>query len=392
MKIALAHHWVMSYRGGEKVLEQIAQLCPDAELYLLTHDRSIEVPLLKDRVIHTSALNRVPFISKLYKHLLPIHPLAIRRMRVPNDIDLLISSDASLIKGIRLGPNTRHVCYCHSPPRYLWELGDDYKRTSSMARLALDRVAKRLRRFDSHSAQRVDHFIANSHFVANRISKYYQREATVVYPPVDTEAFDPSLPREPFHLVLSELTPYKRIDLAVSAYSRLSKPLIVIGDGSERKNLEAIASDCVKFVGRLPFLQVKRRLETCEAFVFPGIEDFGITPVEAQAAGAPVIAFRAGGALETVVEGKTGVFFDEQTTESLADAVKRMAPSCFPIASLRTHAETFSQAAFRHSLRSALQSFRVELPTTETNKNDAVPPIPQHLRFQDHVGPAPAGY
>ena len=347
MKVALAHHWIMSYRGGEKVAEQIAALFPDADLYALTHNREIHVPGLENVRIHTSVLNRIPGIAKIYKHLLPLHPWAIQRMRVSADIDVLLSSDASLIKGITTSPRTKHVCYCHSPPRYLWELGADYKRTSLGARLLLDWFSKGLRQFDLESAASVDYFIANSNFVADRIRNYYGREAQVVYPPVATEDFRNDRKRDDFHLVLSELAPYKRIDIAVQAYNRLGKRLVIIGDGSERAHLEGLAGPNVEFLGRQRFSVLREMMETCEAFVFPGVEDFGITPVEAQAAGAPVIAFRAGGALETVIEGQTGLFFDDQNPESLAEAVSQFHSDEFSRVDCRANAEKFSVENFK---------------------------------------------
>ena len=354
MKVALAHHWIMSYRGGEKVVEQMAAIFPHADLYTLTHDEKIAVPGLNDVSIHTSPLNQVPSIAKTYKHLLPMHPWAIGRMRVPGDVDLLLSSDASLIKGIPCGKNTKHVCYCHSPPRYLWELGDEYKRSSLAARLLLDRFGPRLRDYDRKSSQSVDFFIANSNFVADRIDRYYDRQAHVIYPPVATHDFQWDRARENFHFVLSELAPYKRIDLAVQAYNKLGKRLVIVGDGSERKKLEGMASSNIEFMGRQSFSVLRDLMETCGAFVFPGVEDFGITPVEAQAAGAPVVAFRAGGALETVIENKTGLFFDHQTSESLAETVSEFCPSDFSPLDCRANAERFSVGHFRENLRGHL--------------------------------------
>lgn len=354
MKVALAHHWIMSYRGGEKVAEQMAAIFPEADLYTLTHDPSIVVPGLKDTRIHTSPLNQIPGIARTYKHLLPLHPWAIKQMHVPDDVDVLLSSDASLIKGIQCGSETKHVCYCHSPPRYLWELGDEYKRTSFAARLLLDRLGPRLREFDRQSAQSVDFFIANSNFVADRIERYYGRESHVIYPPVATHDFKWDRTREDFHFVLSELAPYKRIDIAVRAYNELGKRLVIVGDGSERKHLESIAAPNIEFMGRQSFSVLRELMETCGAFIFPGVEDFGITPVEAQAAGAPVIAFRAGGALETVVENRTGLFFDDQTPQSLAETISEFCPEDFSPLDCRANAERFSVGHFRENLRGHL--------------------------------------
>ncbi len=347
MKVAIAHHWLTSYRGGERVAEQMAGMFPGSEAYTLVHNSAVSIPGLDGHPIFTSILNRIPKISRFYRHLLPLHPWAIARMRVPDDVDVLLSSDASLIKGITTSDNTTHICYCHSPPRYLWELGSDYKRASLAARVALDRFASRLRKFDRESAGKVDHFIANSSFVADRISKYYDRDSEVIYPPVAVDDFQLDRPREDFHLVISELVPYKRIDLAIDAYNRLGKRLVVIGDGPERKSLERLAKPNIEFLGRQPFSVLKDHFETSQAFIFPGIEDFGITPVEAQAAGCPVIAFRAGGALETVVEGKTGLFFDEQTADALVEVVERFDPQSMTPEVCRENAQRFSAQNFR---------------------------------------------
>lgn len=355
-KVALAHHWLTSYRGGERVLEQIAAIYPGSDVYTLVHDRSIEVPGLAGHSIVPSRINRMPGALRLYRHLLPAHPAAIRDLRVADDVELLLSSDASMIKGLTYSSNTTHVCYCHSPPRYLWEMGAEYKKTSLAARLALDRFAPRLRRFDYESAQRVDHFIANSHFVADRIKKYYDRDAAVVYPPVAVTDFDPNRQRESFALVISELVAYKRIDIAVEAFNRLGMPLVVIGDGPERQRLESIARPNVRFLGRQPFSTLKENYETASVFVFPGIEDFGITPVEAQAAGCPVVAFRAGGALETVIEDRTGLFFDEQNGDALADAILQFQTLEFDSAVCRSNAEAFSVPRFQENYQASLAS------------------------------------
>ncbi|MGB7327262.1 MAG: glycosyltransferase [Rubripirellula sp.] len=347
LKVALAHHWITSYRGGEKVIEQIAKLFPGSDLYTLVHNPNIDVPGLRDTTVHASRLNRFPLVHRTYRHLLPLHPWAISGMRVPDDVELLLSSDASLFKGIPKSSSTKHVCYCHSPPRYLWELGSDYKRASFAARIALDRFADRLRQYDRDSAANVNHFIANSKFVAGRIKKYYDRESTVIYPPVATDDFVANRTRGDFHLAISELVSYKRIDIAVEAYNKLGKRLVVIGDGPERKALQSIAKSNIEFLGRQPFSVLKEHFETCQAFIFPGIEDFGITPVEAQAAGAPVIALRAGGALETVVENETGIFFDDQTADSLIDAIESFDPDRFTPEACVRNAVRYSTDQFR---------------------------------------------
>jgi len=361
MKVALAHHWITSYRGGERVLEQIAAIFPGVDIHTLVHDSNVLVPGLAGHRILPSLLNRLPKITKTYRHLLPIHPWAIRRMQLAEDVQTIISSDASLVKGIATPAGATHVCYCHSPPRYLWELGDDYKNASWVAHLALDRFAPTLRQFDYLAAQQVTHFIANSRFVAERIARYYHRDAVVVYPPVAVDDFRFDRPREDFYLVISELVPYKRIDLAVQAFNRLGRRLVVIGDGPDRKRLQSLAAANIEFLGRQPFGRLKDHLETAKAFIFPGIEDFGITPVEAQAAGCPVIAFAQGGALETVLQGRTGVFFGEQDAQALAQEVNEFRAADINPLDCRTQAEKFSIQEFQARFSQALAAFDVSL-------------------------------
>jgi len=356
MKIALAHHWLTTYRGGERVLEQIASLFPDSDVYTLIHDRNVAIPGLDSHAIHTSRLQSIPQVMKLYRHLLPIHTWAIRNLKVDPSVDVLLSSDASLIKGVDASSVSHHICYCHSPPRYLWEMADSYKQTSLAARIALDRFSPTLRQFDYTSAQRVTDFIANSNFVAQRIRKYYDRESVVIYPPVAVDEFCSTRTREVFALVVSELVSYKRIDIAVEAFNRLGKRLVIIGDGPERKRLQAMAEPNIEFLGRQPFAVLKENFERANAFIFPGIEDFGITPVEAQASGCPVIAFRAGGALETVVEGRTGLFFDDQNADALLEAYQQLEKNPLDATACEQNANTFSIERFRQSYRDHLAS------------------------------------
>jgi glycosyltransferase involved in cell wall biosynthesis len=374
--ITLANHWLVTYRGGEKVLAEFRRLFPAAPLASLVCKRgdipewilgggeavvsssgefkfkegnprkgvpgggaAAEVQSLESRVqsgvnrpqlstrnsvVITSPLQWVPLAWKYYKALLPLHPWAFGRLTVPGDTRLVLSSDAAMVKGLRLPEGARQVCYCHSPPRYLWDLQGDYTEGMGWAkRRVFDWTVPRARAFDHAAAQRVDRFIANSRFVAERIRRSYGREATVIYPPVSVDDFSPDRASEDFYLLVTQLTPYKRADLAVRAFTALGKRLVVIGEGTEFAALQKIAGPTVQLLGRQPFKVVKDHFERCRAFLYPQVEDFGITAVEAQAAGKPVIAFRAGGALETVIEGVTGLFFDEQTPEALGDAIKR---------------------------------------------------------------------
>lgn len=321
--ISLANHWLTTYRGGEKVLAEFRRLFPDATMSTLVLKRG-EIPdwIVGDRV-YVSPLQRLPLAWKFYKALMPLHPWAFSRLGTDPKAKLVLSSDAAMVKGLHLPPGARQVCYCHSPPRYLWDLQAAYiAGLNWWQRLIFKGVIEHARTFDRVSAGRVDRFIANSQFVAARVRRFYGCEAEVIYPPVAVDEFSPDRARGDFYLLVSQLTPYKRVDLAVQAFTAMGKPLVVIGEGSEFKRLTSLAGPTVRLLGRQPFAVVKQHFESCRAFIYPQVEDFGITAVEAQAAGGPVIAYRDGGALETVIENRTGVFFDHQTPESLAEAVR----------------------------------------------------------------------
>ncbi len=359
--IALAHHWLVQMRGGERVLEQFCQLFPTADIYCLVATNRNLSPALRPHKLRPSYLNVLPGAVRYYKQLLPLHPLALCTLRVKRDTRLILVSDASMIKALSVGKQTTLVCYCHSPPRYLWEMKESYKQQSSglssLGKLVFDMTVPYCRRFDYRAAQRVDYFIANSEFVQARIRKYYGKESVVINPPVEVESFAWQRPREDFCLVVSELVPYKRIDIAVEAFNRSGRRLVIIGDGSERKRLQQIAQPNVEFLGRQPFEVLKQHYETCRAFIFPGIEDFGITPVEAQAAGSPVVAFSQGGALETIVDGKTGVFFHEQTAEALQACLQKHAQSLSEIRAddCRANAEHYRPEIFRDKMTQFLK-------------------------------------
>ncbi len=363
-KIALAHHWLVSMRGGERVLEEMCALFPDAPIHTLV----AQVDRLTERItshrIIPSFLQRLPGATRHYKKLLPLFEYAIPRMRVAPDTRLVFSSDASMIKGLGVPEGVPHVCYCHSPPRYLWDLHETYLKGSAgigmLGRFIFRRVLPSARRFDLAGARKVTHFIANSAFVRERIRRIYGRESVVIPPPVSVDDFSPDRPREDFFLLVSEITPYKRVDLAVEAFRRNGLRLVIIGDGSEMAALRGSAPENVTFLGRQSFAVLRQHLETCRAFIFPGIEDFGIAPCEAQAAGAPVIAFAQGGALETVKDGVSGVFFHEQTPEALVAAIEhfgKLPP--FPPGACRANVAHLRPAEFRRALR---EYFTAEFP------------------------------
>lgn len=303
--------------------------------------------------IHTSFMQRLPMVTRKHQLYLPLYPLAFESMTV-NGCDLVISNTSAFAHGIRTGSGIQHLCYCLTPARFLWDY-DSYVQREQLGRLPrtlLPAVISMLRAWDLAAAKRVTQFIAISHLVAERIKRCYGRESTIIYPPLNTQAFSPSPDHDDYFLIVSRLIPYKRIDLAVQACSQLGLPLRIIGDGRDRASLERLAGPTVRFLGRLPDADVKEHMRRCKAFIFPGEEDFGLTPLEAMASGRPVVAFAGGGALETVVAGVTGAFFREPTAESLAAALRTFDAAYYDPAVLRRHAEGFDRAVFAEQLRS----------------------------------------
>jgi len=351
-KVAIVHYWLVGMRGGEKVLEAIAELYPDADIYTHVHDPAAVSPALNRHRVHTTLIARLPRASRMYQSYLPFMPFALEQLDL-RGYDLVISSESGPAKGVLTLPETLHVCYCHTPMRYLWSMYQDYlEGTSGLKKLAFRLLAGGLRRWDYVSAARVDRFIANSTAVADRIQKYYRRDATVIFPPVDVTAFDPA-PAEDFYLVLGQLVPYKRADIAVAACNRLGRKLVVIGEGEQRAHLEKIAGPTVTVMGSQSFDVVKDRLARCRALLFPGEEDFGIVPLEAMAAGKPVIAYAKGGALDTVVDGKTGIHVADQDVDAFARAIETFEadPDRFDPAALRHHADAFNRARFQAEIQ-----------------------------------------
>lgn len=358
--IALAHHWMEFFRGGEAVLDEFGQLFPSAPIFILVFNKQHLPASLLSHPFNASVLQRVPWLRARFRNCLPFFPEVIRSMRLPRSTRFLLSSDASMIKGISIPRDAIHVCYCHSPPRYLWGLEDSYLESSShgnrLGRWLFTAALPRLRAFDRRVAKRVDRFIANSRCVQERIFRYYGRESAVIHPPVNVDRFDPSRPREDFYLVVSALVPYKRIDLAVEACAKLGRRLVVIGTGPEEADLKRRAIPNVTFLGWQPAEVVRDHFERCRALLFPGIEDFGITPCEAQAAGAPVLAFAEGGATETVRAGVTGLFFDAQNTESLIACIERFeAMPPFSAQACRANVDHLRPARFRQEIRKFLE-------------------------------------
>jgi glycosyltransferase involved in cell wall biosynthesis len=350
MKVALVHDYLMQgVRGAERVLAAMHELYPDAPVYTLLYDPEIMRPLCADWEVRTSYLQRLPGARRLHKKLAPLMPGATEGLAL-GEYDLVLSSSSAWVKSVRTRPGAVHICYCHSPARFLWFWSEEYVRGLHLGALPSALVRRplgRLRRWDQATCGRPTEYLANSRLVQGRIREYYGRESTLIYPPVDTEAFQPEDRDEEYFLVVSALNPYKRVDLAVEACTRLNLPLVVIGEGPERARLEALAGPSVKLLGRCEQEEVRHYVARCQAFLMPQEEDFGIAPVEAQSAGRPVIAYAAGGALETVIEGETGTFFPEQTPEALAEALRRFRAEDYSKTACRANALRFSPERFR---------------------------------------------
>nr|WP_241018978.1 glycosyltransferase family 4 protein [Paraburkholderia sp. Tr-20389] len=365
VKVAIVHDWLVVSGGAEKVLQNIIECFPNADLFSLV-DFMEDRACIKGKPVNTSFIQRLPFARKRYRAYLPLMPIAIEQLDL-SAYDLVISSSHAVAKGVLTGPNQMHVSYVHSPIRYAWDLQHQYLRESHLTaglKSAMARVLLHyIRGWDSRSANGVDHLLANSKFIARRIRKAYQRDATVIYPPVDLSHMPLREKKDDFYVTASRMVPYKRIDLIVKAFSQTpERRLVVIGDGPDMKKVKAAAGDNVTILGHQPFDVLVDHLQRARAFVFAAEEDFGISVVEAQACGTPVVAFGRGGALESVLglprERPTGVFFKEQTTESLLEAVDRFEKysGLFDARQCRRNAERFSSERFKTALMSFIDA------------------------------------
>ncbi len=302
-------------------------------------------------------------------------PMALEQLDL-SAYDLILSSESGPAKGVVTRPDAVHICYCHSPMRYVWDMYHEYlSGAGRLIRMLFPFVSHWLRVWDRLSADRVDQFIANSNFVAQRIRKFYRRDAEVIYPPVNTTEFVATETRGDFYLCLGQLVAYKRADLAVEAFNKLGLPLVVVGEGELFEKLKTIAKPNIKLLGRQPFPEIKDLLQRCRGLVFPGMEDFGIVPVEAMAAGAPVIAYGKGGALETVVDGKTGILFPEQTVESLIEAIQKVENGTvtFDPATLHAHAATFDKSIFKQRISAFVdEALRLNNPALQRSSAPAI--------------------
>src|SRR5574341_112755 len=368
MKVALVHDWLTGMRGGEKVLEILCELFPEATLFTLVHKPGSVSPIIEKMPIKTSFVQKFPLAKKIYPKYLLFFPTAIEQFDL-NEFDLVISSSHCAAKGVITRPETCHICYCHSPMRYAWEMYHTYffnNQSGIFGKTVIPFFLNYLRTWDVQSSNRVDFFVANSNNIKKRIAKHYRREAEVIYPPVDTDFYQLSSKPGEFFLVVSALVPYKRVDLAVLAFNDLRLPLLVIGEGSQEKKLRSIAAKNILFLPWQTREKLREYYSNCKALIFPGEEDFGIVPVEAQACGKPVIAYAKGGAQESVTgftmgedckkmqkitgQQPSGLFFYPQTKEALITAVKQFQNLEFEPIYIRRNSLKFDQKIFREKI------------------------------------------
>ena len=324
LRVAVIHYWLVGMRGGERVLENILDLYPQADIFTHAYVPEAVSDKIRERNVYTTFINKLPFSAKHYQKYLPFMPMALENLDL-RGYDLVISSEAGPAKGVICAPDALHVCYCHSPMRYIWDHYHEYRsQTGFLNKALMPPLSHYLRGWDSTTAARVDSVVANSQFIKRRIAKSWGRDATVIYPPVQTSIFKPTEDISARYLWVGQMTPYKRAGLVVDAFNKLGLPLLMVGHGELSKDIQKRAGPNIEIVERLPFDELRAAYAQCRALIFPPEEDFGIVPVEANAAGRPVIAYGRGGATETIVDHQTGLFFKEQTAEALIDAVERM--------------------------------------------------------------------
>jgi glycosyltransferase involved in cell wall biosynthesis len=350
MKTAIVHDWLNGMRGGEKVLEALIELFPQATIHTLFYQRGQVSAAIARQKIATSWMNRVPGVYRHYKNLLPLLPAALKSFDF-SDFDLVLSSSHAVAKAVT-APNGIHLSYCHTPMRYLWDSDCGYAMRPHQ-RLALDAIRGRLQRWDRETARHVDHFIANSKFVQGRLRQYYDRDSNVIHPPVDTGFYTPSgeTTREDFYLAAGAMVSYKRFDVILEAFRRSGKRLLVAGNGPDFKRLQHLAGPNVRFLGWVHDSELRDLYRRARAFVFAAREDFGIMPVEARACGCPVLAFAEGGAVETIRDGVSGVLFPAQEPEAILWAIARFEDRCWSNDQVRSGVEEFSRERFKEQIR-----------------------------------------
>ena len=367
MKIAVVHDYFTQMGGAEKVAAEMYAMVPNADLFTTVALPHCMPPLLRGVPVKTSWMQTLPGIKKYYRLYFLLYPFAVSSLDL-SSYELILSSSSGYAKGVNSGRDSVHVCYCHTPTRWVWNYDGYSKRESfgALQRGILPMLIQGLKHWDVDASRQPDHFVANSKVVADRIQAAYGRAAEVIHPPIDVNRFHPSKEQDDYYVVLSRLVPYKRIDLAVQACTRLKRNLLVIGDGPQRKSLEAMAGPTVKFLGRTADRDVEYHVARCRALLFPGEEDFGMAPVEVAAAGRPTIAFRAGGACETIVENQTGVFFDLQTPESLMAAIEQFEKQSWSPDELRRHADNFRIEVFNERFLAFLNRVGAPVPVGDS--------------------------
>lgn len=360
MKVALIHDHLAQDGGAEKVLKVLAEMFPDAPIYTLLYEKKYADKYFRNRHIETSIIQRLPGGVKHYQWYMPFMPMAVEFFDL-NGFDVVISDASAFAKGVITSSHTLHICYCHTPTRYLWSDTHQYiydLKYNKYFKKVISLVLNYIRMWDRLAADRVDEYIANSRFVAKRIKKYYKRESTVIYPPVETDQFKITEQIGDYFLIGGRLAPYKRVDLVVEAFKKTNKKLKIYGDGVDLERLKDIAKGCsnIEFLGWVDDTAKAELYSRCLAFIYPQEEDFGITAVEAMASGRPVIAYGRGGAMETVVDGLTGIFFNEQTAVSLAEAINNFDSAKFNPEIIKQHAEKFSVAKFKNEIAKYIES------------------------------------
>jgi glycosyltransferase involved in cell wall biosynthesis len=368
MRVAIVHHWFISFAGGERVVDTIATIFPTADIFTLFLDRQKISPVLREHKITTSFLDRTPTARRAHRHFLPLYPLAVEMLNL-SGYDLVITSDSGPMKGVLTDPDSTHICYCHSPMRYIWDGHSAYLRAMPPVMKTIFGLASHyVRNWDYSAAQRVDHFVANSNYVAGRIRKYYRRRSTIIHPPINTSKSFVVGKHEDYYLAVGRLVPYKRIDVVIGACGKVGRKLVIVGDGPEMRRLKKISPRNVEFLGEVSESRLGNLYAHCRALLFAADEDFGMVSLEAQSYGRPVIAFGKGGSLETVIgtytpgrtedRAFTGVFFREQTVDSLANAILSFeaCEELFLPEIIRSHARKFDTSIFIERMRAYISS------------------------------------